>query len=309
MRYFFWIAGILLVAYVLTGFTVVKPGERAVVRRFGRVLDDKPGPGLYIGLPWGMDRVDRIRVDKARHVSIGYQSGPVDADAPTTPPGQFLTGDHNLVVASAVITYKVDEKHVEDYLEQADRADDIVARAAESVLAEWLAGRNVDDVLTSRKLDLAQRLIDETQKRVAECRLGVLIQKASITDMAAPKDVKPFFDEVNQAKAAKDTMENEATKYAGRAVRDAKVRASDLGRQADVYRENLRDKNGKEVALFEQRRADFVKSGRASDHLDTLLKEEVKELSATVAKNGGNKPLSTAIKEFTVVLPAWFKKN
>ena len=51
---------LLLVGYLLTGVTQVRPGERAVVRRFGRVLEQKPEPGLWIGLPWGMDRVDRV---------------------------------------------------------------------------------------------------------------------------------------------------------------------------------------------------------------------------------------------------------
>ena len=49
-----------------TGLYQVLPGEAAVVRRFGRVLPERPEPGLYLGLPWGMDRVDRVAVDQLR---------------------------------------------------------------------------------------------------------------------------------------------------------------------------------------------------------------------------------------------------
>ena len=66
---------VLLIAALLftaaTAVTQVQPGERAVVRRFGRVLPDTPGPGLYVGLPWGIDRVDRVAVGRVRRVSVG----------------------------------------------------------------------------------------------------------------------------------------------------------------------------------------------------------------------------------------------
>src|SRR5947209_4924705 len=86
---------VVAVAYALTGVTQVRPGEVAVVRRFGRVLPDKPEPGLWVGLPWGVDRVDRVPVDRVQSVVVGYQ--PEDAGRSELPTGQLLTGDHNLV--------------------------------------------------------------------------------------------------------------------------------------------------------------------------------------------------------------------
>src|SRR5437764_7460433 len=94
---------LLLAVYALTGVTQVRPGERAVVRRFGRVLPDKPKPGLLIGLPWGMDRVDRIAVDRVQSVAVGYQPEET-TDPAAMPPGQFLTGDHNLVNVQITLT-------------------------------------------------------------------------------------------------------------------------------------------------------------------------------------------------------------
>src|SRR5437588_11918633 len=82
-----------LAAYLLTGLTQVRPEERAVVRRFGRVVA-RPQPGLWVGLPWGIDRVDRVPVRTLRQVTAGYDPG-VGFDAPGTPPGQPLTGDQH----------------------------------------------------------------------------------------------------------------------------------------------------------------------------------------------------------------------
>src|SRR5438874_8416652 len=113
-RHLLWLApAALLLLYLLTGVVQVRPGERAVVRRFGRVLDVKPEPGLWVGLPWGMDRVDRVPVEFVRPVVVGYRLQE-DEDALATPPGQLLTGDHNLVNVQAVLNYSVRPDGVED---------------------------------------------------------------------------------------------------------------------------------------------------------------------------------------------------
>src|SRR5437660_11117896 len=95
---------LLLAAYLLTGLAQVRPEERAVVRRFGKVVA-RPGPGLWVGLPWGVDRVDRVPVRTLRQVAAGYDPAAA-SDAPgTTPPGQLLTGDQNLVNVGLVLAY------------------------------------------------------------------------------------------------------------------------------------------------------------------------------------------------------------
>src|SRR5262245_15910361 len=106
MRYVLYLAALLFVGSLFTGVTQISPGERAVVRRCGRVLPDQPSPGLYIGLPWGIDRVDRVPIDMVRRVEVGYQANTEDAGV-ATPSGQLLTGDHNLVNVQVLIDYSV----------------------------------------------------------------------------------------------------------------------------------------------------------------------------------------------------------
>src|SRR4051794_21246574 len=132
MRYRWLILVLLAIAYALTGVVQVRPGERAVVRRFGRVLADKPGPGLWVGLPWGMDRVDRVAVDRIQSVTVGYQEDVIDDSA--IPAGQLLTGDHNLVNVQVTLTYKVIGDEVEEYVTQSERVEALIARTAETFL-------------------------------------------------------------------------------------------------------------------------------------------------------------------------------
>src|SRR5947209_20315446 len=104
MRRLLLILVALFAAYLLAGITAVRPGERAVVRRFGAVVAT-PGPGLWVGLPWGLERVDRVAVDLVRCVTVGYEPD-ADAEAPL-PAGHLLTGDQNVVTVRIVIDYAV----------------------------------------------------------------------------------------------------------------------------------------------------------------------------------------------------------
>src|SRR5438445_5358540 len=185
MRYLIPLGLVLVALYLCTGITQVRPGERAVVRRFGQVLPNKPGPGLRIGLPWGMDRVDRVPVDLVRRVAVGYQPDEDEINL-VTPPGQLLTGDHNLVNVQVVIDYNVRADQVESYVLQSERADSLVARAAETAIAEWVAGRTVDDVLLQGKIDLPRWLVGRTQECIQPYALGVQIQQASVAHLLPP---------------------------------------------------------------------------------------------------------------------------
>src|SRR5947209_8554015 len=124
MRVLRWLLLLLLVVYLFTGVYQIRPGERAVVRRFGRVLPDRPEPGLWIGLPWGMDRVDRVPVELRRPVVVGYRPEEDDGGL-ATPPGQLLTGDHNLINIQVVLNYSVRPEGVADYVVQGERADEL----------------------------------------------------------------------------------------------------------------------------------------------------------------------------------------
>src|SRR6266849_6840622 len=213
MRRWFLIAGTVLLlaaSYALTGVTQVRPGERAVICRFGRVLDANPGPGLWFGLPWGMDRVDRVAIDKVRGVEVGYNLE--EDESGLTPAGQLLTGDHNLVNLRVVVNYTVKNDEVAAFAVQADRVDGMVAHVAETALAEWVAGRTVDEVLIAAKAELPRWLVDHAQERLDAYGLGVRVQDATVTYDLPPNQGKAAFDDVTRAQTGMFTTVNEAEK-------------------------------------------------------------------------------------------------
>lgn len=225
--------GLALLGYGLTGVRQIAPGERAVVRRFGRVLDVQPRPGLWIGLPAGMDRVDRVAVEQVRRVTIGYQ--PDFATSETTPPGQILTGDQNLVNVRVVVSYSVDPDAVVDFVVHQERVEEIVQRLTEAALAEWVGARRVDGVLIRGPGELPGDLKQMLDARLPGYRLGIRVRGVDVAHLAPPDEVKSAFDRVNQAEAEAETLVNQARQEAARKDSEAASEVNRMDRQTQTY--------------------------------------------------------------------------
>ncbi len=274
-----------IVGYALTGVVEVRPGERAVVRRFGRVLEDKPKPGLWVGLPWGLDRVDRVAVDRVQSVAVGYTE---DAGSNNVmPAGQLLTGDHNLVNVRATVYYKVRPDEVEAYVAQADRADGLVARAVETAMAEWVAGRTVDDVLLNGKNEMGPSLVKQTQERIGDYRLGVDVLEARVTLIAAPDDVKPAFDNVARAQTAMSTALNKAEQDRETALRTAQGDKFRKEQETAAYARNRTALAEAEANRFLARLKQYEEGRKHNpDYLRQIWEEERGKLFAKLKESG-----------------------
>jgi membrane protease subunit HflK len=271
---------------VLSALTQVQPGERAVVRRFGRILEEKPGPGLFIGLPWGLDEVDRVPVGRVKRVVVGMEAKDEDEQS-DTPPGQLLTGDHNLVNVQAEINYTVFEDKVDQFVLGADRADTLVARVAETVLAEWTAGRTVDEVLLRGKTMLPNILIAQLQSRVDEYGLGVRIEEASINQLYPPREVKEAFDRLAQAQTNIRTQVYTADQEAEKKTQQAKAEVFKIQSLTAVYAREQRLSAQADAASFCQRWLEYRKLvARDPDYLNSLWQDEMTRLYVRMRETG-----------------------
>jgi membrane protease subunit HflK len=278
------LVGVLVASSLLTGLRPIKPGQRAVVRRFGRVVAT-PEPGLWIGLPWGLEPVDLISVQVSR-VAVGYDK---DVEQPENmiPRGQFLTGDHNLVNVQAKIDYAVDEAKLVDFVEQQDRVEGLVSRAAEAVTAEWIASRKVDEILIRGQVDLPIYLVQHVQERIEDYRLGIRIHHANISHLLPPSEVKADFDDVTRAQTAIHTVENEALQRRIEILRDADRNSFQIRKQAEAYKtERLRlaeadaDRFTKRLQTYHQLRKDNP------NYLAAIWWDEMGKLFARMKETG-----------------------
>jgi regulator of protease activity HflC (stomatin/prohibitin superfamily) len=184
-----------------------------------------------------MDQVDRIPVDLVRRVTIGF---PPDAeeDGGAAPAGQMLTGDHNLLNVQVQVDYAVrqrSDRDVEDYVVNLDRVEAVLSRTSEAVVAEWIAGRNVDDVLLLGKALLPPVLVEQVQRRIEAYRLGVELRGASVAHLYPRREVRQEFDNVTRAQTAIRTQEHRARQEAAQIVRTAETERREIENRTESY--------------------------------------------------------------------------
>ena len=95
---------ILLGACFASGFYVVGPDQRAVVRRFGAVAD-QVGPGMHYRVPWPIDQVDIVKTTSIMKVGVGFVLPSGDGEMPPGP--ELLTGDTNIVNVNLILQYVI----------------------------------------------------------------------------------------------------------------------------------------------------------------------------------------------------------
>jgi membrane protease subunit HflK len=221
-----------LLAYAATGLTVVQQDELGVVRRFGAVLREPWGPGLHWGLPWGLDQVDRIKPGQTRTLTVGArdpQAAPL-ASAPNPETDDFLTGDLNLVTAQAIVQFRVLDPVA--FLFAARSVDATLAAVAESALTRALAGRSIDDVLTTGRTEVAERMLRAVQEQADLQGLGVSIRAVRLGRVAPPVPVAPAFADAARARSDRRQVVTQAEEYRDRAAADARSQAREIADRA-----------------------------------------------------------------------------
>src|ERR1700730_2356155 len=119
-RMHWWVVAMALF-YAVSGMTVVKPDEVAVILRWGRLVGDTPalqehGPGLLFAFPRPVDQGGWLAMKHVGEFTISTLAATATADseyASTTldplTQGYAVTGDHNIVHAVVVARYRVKE--------------------------------------------------------------------------------------------------------------------------------------------------------------------------------------------------------
>lgn len=274
---------LLLTAVVLwlgNGITIIRPGERAVVQRFGAIVA-RPYPGLWIGLPWGIDRVERFSVQAVRHISIGYDPA---REEPFL--GQFLSADQNLVQLQLAVHYVIGESDLEldAYLAQRDQVESVLERLCEAAVAEWVSTHEVDDVLLTGNATLPVWTHERLQQHLPTYQLGIHIQQIHVVWLTPPEEVRPAFAAVTQAQTAVGMQLLQARQQAEQRQRQAQALAYRLDQQAEAFRQSLLQQT---VAQIEQFQTLQEALGHSPEHLALFWWQEMQRSLTDLKSRGG----------------------
>jgi membrane protease subunit HflK len=223
---------VLLGAYFASGFYVVGPDQRAVVRRFGAIAG-QVGPGMHYRVPWPVARVDVVKTTSVMKIGVGFVLPSGDGEMPPGP--ELLTGDTNIVNVNLVLQYVVHDPA--EFLFQIKDADAFVEAAAQAAVTETIAGMPVDEVLTRGRVAVQERVKKQTQEVLDHRRSGVSIVSASIMAITLDRSVAQAFQDVANAMSDREKMINEARAYQNNLIPKARGDARTLLSEAEAYKQ------------------------------------------------------------------------
>lgn len=261
-RVLWGLIGLAIAGYLATGVYIVAPGEAAVVRRFGAIVEPRAEPGAHYRLPWPIDRVDLVNVGDVRREVVGVAE-PEEGHEHPEPPSilQVLSGDTNVIDVEIVVQYQVRDPAA--YLVNVQYAPYRMVRDAVRQAVTGLVNQlPVDDILTSERQALQDAIRVETQKRLDDYNSGLVVVGLNLQKAFPPDEVAAAFTDVNSAREDKARAINEATGYANSLLPEARGQADGILAQAQAYRSDaLAQANGAAQA-FESVLAEYQTNSR-----------------------------------------------
>jgi membrane protease subunit HflK len=224
----------LAAAYLGSGFYVVGTDERGVVRQFG-MMAEHVGPGMHYRLPWPIDRVDVLKTTSVMKTGVGFVLPDNPADAQHVMGIELLTGDTNIVSIALVLQYVIGNPA--DFLFRVEAPQELVDTVAQAVLAEAVAAMPIDEVLTTGRVAMQDKVKTRTQEILDRYRSGVQINSASIMAMTLDPSVAEAFQDVANAMADRDKLQNEARAYQNDQIPKARGEARTVIGEAEAYRQ------------------------------------------------------------------------
>ncbi|MFH1593696.1 MAG: FtsH protease activity modulator HflK [Candidatus Omnitrophota bacterium] len=247
----FVVVGIAVLAALFGSFYSVGPDEVGVIRRFGKYARST-NPGLHLKMPF-LEKVNNVKVKYIFKEEFGFR---------TTRPGivsqystgnyfdesLMLTGDLNVLVVEWIVQFKI--KDPVKLLFNIRNPLRTVRNISEAVMRQVVGDDTVNEVLNTRRVETNQEVQDKVQEILDSYGSGVQIVTVKLQDVNPPDEVKPSFNEVNEAKQEKEKATNEAWERYNKIIPKARGEAEKTIKEAEGYALNRINRAKGDAAKF-----------------------------------------------------------
>lgn len=226
----------------------VEADSNGVVLRLGK-FSQKVSPGLHVKMPWPIDVVYIVPVEKVQSLEFGYRTavaGRRTQFAPTTDQhktmARMLTADLNLAHVEWVVQYRI--KSPEDYLFKIGgerraspdlNARDLIRDVSEAVMRRIIGDVSVDSVITIGREKIADDAKIAMQEMLDGFEAGISVVAVKLQSATPPDPVKDAFDAVNRAKQSKERVVNESKGERNRVIPAARGQKDRVIAEAEGY--------------------------------------------------------------------------
>ena len=299
-----WLILLLLVLYLASGFYSVKPEQRGVLKRFGRVVTDDMPPGIHYHFPWPAESVVRLKTTEIRTMSVRFGEimvpekvkavertqeekvveGTPDVKSVESPQAEtsapLLTADENLVLGTLLVQYTISQP--KSYLYTSSDADGILKRIVQQATITKVVRMSVDDVFTTGRLKMQNTLKEEIQKKIDAYDLGIRISSIQIDRIEPPKDVAMAFRDVASAREDRQKIMQQAEGNSNQRLPRARSDANNMTMKAEAYANEAVDRARGDAERFTSAWNEYRKAKDVTGH--RLYMEAMEEILPKVIK-------------------------
>jgi membrane protease subunit HflK len=230
---------VILGLWFASGFFTVGPSEVGLVKRFG-AFTRMVGPGFNYRLPSPIESVVIVDQRSVRTEEIGFRSRPgvPSTQFPVrTEEALMLTGDFNIIHVETVVQYDITDPVV--FAFQVKDYRTILREAAQAVIREQIAFHTVDEALTEKREQIADKVLQELQALLDRYETGIRIINVRLQEVRPPTpEVAAAFDDVNSAVQDKERTIFEAQRYANEQLPRAEGQKQKILNQAEGYKQS-----------------------------------------------------------------------
>jgi len=232
-------AGALLILIVLlaiwSSVFTVEPEEVGVVLTFGE-YSHEAGPGLRFKAPTPIQTVIKVPVQRQLKEEFGFRSqrtGTRSVSSRSLDEAQMLTGDLNVVIVEWTTQYRVNDPY--KTLFKVRNLRETFRDINQAVMRAVVGDRSVTEVLTIGRQEIASEVEVRLQELCDQYETGIKIEQVVLQDVNPPDEVKPSFNEVNQAQQERERMINEARTAFNKVIPKARGEAQQTIQVAEGY--------------------------------------------------------------------------
>ncbi len=233
-----WIVlGIAGLIFIFTTFFTIGPEEVGIILRFGKFVR-VVNPGLNLKLPFWMETQIKVPVERQLKEEFGFrtvQAGTRSrySEKSFQEESLMLTGDLNAAEVEWIVQYRVADPY--RFLFKVRNTVKTFRDMNEAVMREVVGDRSVNEVLTIGRVEIANSVREKLQMLCDQYETGIKIDQVVLQDVTPPEEVKPAFNEVNEAQQEREKLINEARSEYNKVIPKAKGDAQKIIEEAKGY--------------------------------------------------------------------------
>ncbi len=248
--------------WLLSGVYVVQQGERGVILRFGALRELVQG-GLHWHLPYPIETVEKVNVEKVSTLEIGYRSnlrvGNKSGGKSKVPrEALMITGDENIIDIEFAVQYKI--KDADAYLFNVRDQELTIAQSTESAVREVVGKSTLDFALTEGRDQVSRDSRALLQQILDRYRTGIEIVTVETQKAQPPDEVKPAFDDAVKAREDEQRLKNEAEAYANDIIPRARGAAARMLQEAEGHKASVISRAEGDARRFGQIVTEYAKA-------------------------------------------------